>query len=728
MYWTDGWSKQSVAQFSPDRSKFAVVLKRGDITSNTNIYSLLLWRVSDILSDNLTPRTLVQMNSASNLGAIHSLQWDDDNETIWFVGENASEDKEQQVYHVNTRTGELQRVTRHPTDVLGYSRSASDRIAYLAVRPSQELWTAETRRNGLIASSEPFLCFPEFILGRKGYGADIDRYELAFFDFFMLGSGGARLVPMDNGLNSNTALFFHSFSLSPDGNYLAASIDVPVSEIPSTWQEYRSSHLSAFGIDVWKKMIGGFCHFRDWSGISRYEIIDLRSGRHRALLNTPAGLLSSPVWAPDSKSVVVSDEFLPLDVADVGERRLRTQQTSTVEIDLNSGAFARIGERCLQAVSWDAHTNELTCRSAEGKDSTEAASLVHFRKYGNQWHEDLSLTLPRRDIDVVLEEDMNTPPKIYVRRANNEQMSLLLDLNPKFKDIRWGRVEELTWEWGEGRSGKGVLYYPVDYSPERKYPLVIQTHGYKLTSERFRIEGISTTGYAAQALAGRGMFVLQGNDLDLLAKNAAREEMTNSLSFYRSAIDLLAERGLVNAQKVGILGWSHTEDYVTWALTYEPSLYAAAAVSGESTGGYFQFMSRMQGGNSDVNSLYGGAPFGPHLGSWVQNAPSFHLDRVQTPLRMTALAAPVWLPMMWEWYEGLRLLQKPVELVMFESAQHTLIKPAERVVLSGGNVDWFDFWLNGHEDSDPSKMEQYKRWRELRKMQQAQGAAEQSGR
>ncbi len=34
-------------------------------------------------------------------------------------------------------------------------------------------------------------------------------------------------------------------------------------------------------------------------------------------------------------------------------------------------------------------------------------------------------------------------------------------------------------------------------------------------------------------------------------------------------------------------------------------------------------------------------------------------------------------------------------------------------------VDWFRFWLQGYEDPDPAKAEQYKRWRELRKLQPA---------
>ena len=40
----------------------------------------------------------------------------------------------------------------------------------------------------------------------------------------------------------------------------------------------------------------------------------------------------------------------------------------------------------------------------------------------------------------------------------------------------------------------------------------------------------------------------------------------------------------------------------------------------------------------------------------------------------------------------------------------------------GGSVDWFRFWLKGEEDLDPVKAEQYAGWRELKKMQEENGA------
>jgi len=36
----------------------------------------------------------------------------------------------------------------------------------------------------------------------------------------------------------------------------------------------------------------------------------------------------------------------------------------------------------------------------------------------------------------------------------------------------------------------------------------------------------------------------------------------------------------------------------------------------------------------------------------------------------------------------------------------------------GGAVDWYRFWLQGYEDPNPAKAEQYERWRALRSIQE----------
>src|SRR5439155_7766532 len=73
--------------------------------------------------------------------------------------------------------------------------------------------------------------------------------------------------------------------------------------------------------------------------------------------------------------------------------------------------------------------------------------------------------------------------------------------------------------------------------------------------------------------------------------------------------------------------------------------------------------------------------------------------------------------LMWAPYAGLHYLQKPVDLIVLKTSEHNLTNPRTRLLSQGGTVDWFRFWLQGYEDPDPAKAEQYKRWRELRKMQ-----------
>jgi hypothetical protein len=77
----------------------------------------------------------------------------------------------------------------------------------------------------------------------------------------------------------------------------------------------------------------------------------------------------------------------------------------------------------------------------------------------------------------------------------------------------------------------------------------------------------------------------------------------------------------------------------------------------------------------------------------------------------------------WEWLQGLRDLRKPVEMLVLDGRSqdgHDLQEPWNQAIVSGANVDWFDFWLNGHEDNSPGKRAQYARWRLLRSLQGAE--------
>ncbi len=135
---------------------------------------------------------------------------------------------------------------------------------------------------------------------------------------------------------------------------------------------------------------------------------------------------------------------------------------------------------------------------------------------------------------------------------------------------------------------------------------------------------------------------------------------------------------------------------------------------------YFQYLTSVDFPGDfllDQANEIGAPPFGEGLQQWIKRSPGFNLEKVNTPLMVVGEGRSSLFSML-QPYCGLRALRKPTELVLLNTDEHVLTNPAVRMASQGGSLDWFRFWLKGEEDPDPAKADQYKRWRELRKMQE----------
>jgi hypothetical protein len=440
----------------------------------------------------------------------------------------------------------------------------------------------------------------------------------------------------------------------------------------------------------------------------------------RLLLDGPIPPLggSEIAWSSDSQSVVLSDAYLPLNIEDAAERTRRKSHTFLVEVNISSREFVKISDEDLRLLDWDAKTKNVVCDvgridSLNGKPTRKAYfrkgkdNGIWFRSSVPQDQEAPSL------LDIVLDESPNQPPRIFAVDPGGGQKSLLMDLNPQFQGLVLARVEEVVWKTSRHQAVKGGLYWPVDYVAGKKYPLVIQTHGWN--PDRFWIDGPWTTAFAAQALAGKGFFVLQVPDPDWHLVETPKEAPA-AMATYDSAIDFLDGKGLIDRDRVGITGFSRTYWYVMYVLTHSKHHFAAADVADGVDYSYFQYMAfsnTNQTLNGDSDLTIGASPFGRGLLKWFKVSPAFLMDKVETPLRIQTLS-PITLLGDWPWFSGLTRLGKPVEMIYILDGQHTLEKPWDRMISQQGDVDWFCFWLKGEEDLDPAKADQYKRWRNFR--------------
>jgi hypothetical protein len=649
---TGGFVAGPIAHFSPDGKRFIVVIKQGNLKRNVNVFSILLYSV-DQIEQSPRPGILVKMASSSNRAAIRDPKWLTDNETVAFLGEDPGESPE--VYTINVRTKVLQKRTHHPTPVLRYDITQDGRdVVFAAQVERSRAIAAQEQVTGIVVGDKSLV---DLIDGGCGSHQWAEGLKLFLQPF----KRSATPVASEDEITENSHLSF-----SPDGKVVVLDGFLRRESIPSSWEQYSDDLIRYLAST--KGATGEITSLRrySWFGTNRRSLSVLVDGPI-----APGLIFAPPSWAASGHEVFLKNVYLPWKATEENERIARLSRTYNV---------------ALQPPALDIR-----------KTAVDVVATKTEKSDG---------------VEVQLEDNLNTPPRIYAfKRARPDQRFLLLDLNPQFDDIDLGKVETVAWNGSDGQPSQGALYFPHGYIPGQRYPLVIQTHGFH-PQMRFSIDGLDdwSSAYAARPLAAAGFVVLQ---VPMFADNTIQEG-PREMARYEGAIDYLDGRGMVDRNRVGISGFSRTVFHVAYTLTHSKFRFQAATLVDGMDGGYFQQIAYIGGDGYFVN---GGASFGDGFRSWSERAPSFSLDKVQTPVRLLALRKSGIL-LQWEWYAGLRLQKKAVDFVLIPDAgdgdNHMLVKPWERKMAQQGLLDWFTFWLKGEQDSNPVKKSQYVRWNKLR--------------
>ena len=175
-------------------------------------------------------------------------------------------------------------------------------------------------------------------------------------------------------------------------------------------------------------------------------------------------------------------------------------------------------------------------------------------------------------------------------------------------------------------------------------------------------------------------------------------------------------------------GFSRNGFYVEYTLSHSTFPYAAAVAADNWDPSYFQ--QTLMGYSNAADKVNGGPAFGSSRRQWELSAPGFNAEHITAPLRKVAQTGGLDVVLSgWEVFTRLRHLKKPVEyFVMPDADRHGTYNaqnPKQILAVQESCVDWFDFWLNDREDHDPSKTDQYRRWRYLRELNSAGRSASQ---
>jgi dipeptidyl aminopeptidase/acylaminoacyl peptidase len=680
-----------VAHFSPNGKRFFVVLKAGDLGHNANRYWILLFETAEAFHAP-HPDAVLKLESSTNDEAIKKPKWLGDDETICFIGQSA--DGRSQVYAFHTSTKRLDQLTNHPTSISDYDITNDGKTMVFKADPPVEhaVGSEESRRTEIIVTTQGL---GELLRG--GSAAPNERNPGDQQLFAMTVGRPAVRIPI-----GDVPLRWPSVSISPDGRYAVTAVFVR--KVPAKWSGYKNGLVHSY---ITAKRKSG-----EASTVPEYILVNLLNGTTEPLLGVPWSYENDNfVWSPNEESVIVSGAYLPLDVADAAEREIRSGKTYVVEVNLKTKEFRTITDQKLSVMGWNRTRSKLLLRTPEW---AKEHPLLAFERTGNVWREaPITPEDSLAPLRVSYEEDMNNPPRLFVSDAGTHEKRLLVDLNPQFAGLAFGHEEAITWKASDGHEVSGGLYLPPDYKFGVRYPLVIQTHLFD--PGKFWIDGPWSSAFAAQPLAGHGFVVLQiGSSTDPTEDERrlnTPQEGTWRMTAYEGAIDYLDQKGLIDRQRVGIIGFSRTVYHVAYTLTHSKYHFAAATLADGMDAGYFQY--RAYPHSVDEPLLIGGPPVGQDLLLWLRNSPAFNLDKVEAAVRIETYGSGSVLEG-WEWFQGLSELQKPVDFIYLPDAQHTLVKPWERMASQQGNVDWFCFWLKGEVNPDSANREQNERWEALR--------------
>lgn len=159
------------------------------------------------------------------------------------------------------------------------------------------------------------------------------------------------------------------------------------------------------------------------------------------------------------------------------------------------------------------------------------------------------------------------PNDLYMTDRLFKDMTQLTELNAWVMERKLTRSELIKYLDVDGKELYGVLYYPVDYEPGKKYPLVCEIY------ERFFDNGFNTN---MNIITNQGWFGLRPSvDLEI---GYPGESWVKGVT---SIINKLIEKDLIEPKKLGVHGTSYGGYATSLLITQTDRFTAAINISGK---------------------------------------------------------------------------------------------------------------------------------------------------
>ncbi|MGA9587164.1 MAG: S9 family peptidase [Terracidiphilus sp.] len=291
----------------------------------------------------------------------------------------------------------------------------------------------------------------------------------------------------------------------------------------------------------------------------------------------------------------------------------------------------------------------------------------------------------------------NQYAEIYASMLPEGSAAKLTNAGAQEEGFSVAKREVVRWKSGDGTEIEGVLYKPADFSPTKKYPLLVVIHGGPtgidmpfVSADRY---------YPIERFVAKGALVLRPNyrgSAGYGAKFRALNVRNLGVGDYAdviSGVEYLIGQGFVDKDRVGSMGWSEG-GYISAFITTSSDRFKAVSVGA---------------GISDWMTYYVNTDITPFTVQYLRatpwddpeiykvTSPISYISKAKTPtlIQQGSVDHRVPVPNSFELRQALEDHGVPVKMVLYDGFGHPINKPKQQRAVMEENENWFGHYIWG---------------------------------
>lgn len=303
------------------------------------------------------------------------------------------------------------------------------------------------------------------------------------------------------------------------------------------------------------------------------------------------------------------------------------------------------------------------------------------------------------------EENYNLPPRL-VHKEPGKEKTIVFQSNETDKAILSLEQEIISYTNSNGTPLKGILYYPLNYNPSGKYPMVvriyqIQNHKHN----RYPMAEFSTEnrdGLNLRLLLEKG-YCVYFPDIVYGEKGPG----LSALDCVHHALDALGDHQSIDKSRIGLFGFSHGGYETNFIATHSDrfAAYIAGAGNSDIVRSYFSynynfkrpFYWQFETGQYEMKKS-----FSEDKQLYFRNNPIHYVDRVNAPILLWTGKKDrnIYWEQTMEFYIGLKRNRKKVVALFYPQEGHAFFSQKACRDLSLRIQDWLDYYLKGKKETE----------------------------